>query len=79
MGLPQVVLFLPGLKGNPMTLVFGCRDSDTDHLYKEETLDMRDDGTLSSIMTAYSRQPGQPKVNSAVVISINIYIYVNKI
>nr|ADT78701.1 inducible nitric oxide synthase [Ctenopharyngodon idella] len=51
-----------GLKGNPMTLVFGCRDSDTDHLYKEETLDMRDDGTLSSIMTAYSRQPGQPKV-----------------
>ncbi|XP_059370165.1 nitric oxide synthase 2b, inducible isoform X2 [Carassius carassius] len=51
-----------GLKGNPMTLVFGCRDSDTDHLYKEETLDMRDNSTLSSIITAYSRQTGQPKV-----------------
>ncbi|XP_051966525.1 nitric oxide synthase, inducible-like [Xyrauchen texanus] len=51
-----------GLKGNPITLVFGCRDSDTDHLYREETLDMRDNGTLSSITTAYSRQAGQPKV-----------------
>uniref|UniRef100_A0A8C1VB63 Nitric oxide synthase, inducible n=1 Tax=Cyprinus carpio TaxID=7962 RepID=A0A8C1VB63_CYPCA len=51
-----------GLKGNPMTLVFGCRGSDTDHLYKEETLDMRDNSTLSSIITAYSRQTGQPKV-----------------
>lgn len=60
---PQVVLFLQGLKGSPMTLVFGCRDSDTDHLYKEETLDMRDNGTLSSITTAYSRQTGQPKVD----------------
>uniref|UniRef100_A0A8C1ZGJ5 Nitric oxide synthase, inducible n=1 Tax=Cyprinus carpio TaxID=7962 RepID=A0A8C1ZGJ5_CYPCA len=48
--------------GNPVTLVFGCRGSDTDHLYKEETLDMRDNGTLSSITTAYSRQTGQPKV-----------------
>nr|XP_017206470.1 nitric oxide synthase, inducible isoform X1 [Danio rerio] len=51
-----------GLKGNPMTLVFGCRSSDTDHLYKEEILDMRDNGTLSSITTAYSRQTGQAKV-----------------
>jgi len=45
-----------------MTLVFGCRDSDTDHLYKEETLDMRDNGILSNITTAYSRQTGKPKV-----------------
>ncbi|RXN25944.1 nitric oxide inducible-like protein [Labeo rohita] len=51
-----------GLKGNPTTLVFGCRGSDTDHLYKEEALDMRDNGALSSITTAYSRQTGQPKV-----------------
>lgn len=75
MGLPQVVLFLQGLKGNPMTLVFGCRSSDTDHLYKEETLDMRDNGTLSSITTAYSRQTGQPKVDklvTTVVISIHL-------
>nr|XP_055052766.1 nitric oxide synthase 2b, inducible isoform X2 [Misgurnus anguillicaudatus] len=51
-----------GLKGNPMTLVFGCQSSDKDHLYKEETLDMQDNGTLDIIATAYSRQAGQPKV-----------------
>ncbi|XP_065136041.1 nitric oxide synthase 2b, inducible [Paramisgurnus dabryanus] len=51
-----------GLKGNPMTLVFGCRSSEKDHLYKEETLDMQDNGTLDIIATAYSRQAGQPKV-----------------
>jgi len=56
------LLFLQGLKGSPMTLVFGCRNSDTDHLYKEETLDMRDNGILSNITTAYSRQTGKPKV-----------------
>lgn len=46
-----------------MTLVFGCRGSDLDHLYKDETLDMQDNGTLDIIATAYSRQAGQPKVN----------------
>uniref|UniRef100_A0A8B9J8A4 Nitric oxide synthase n=1 Tax=Astyanax mexicanus TaxID=7994 RepID=A0A8B9J8A4_ASTMX len=51
-----------GLKGSPMMLVFGCRGSDTDHLYKEETYEMRDNSTLKSITPAYSRQPGQPKV-----------------
>lgn len=76
MGLPQVVLFLQGLKGNPMTLVFGCRGSDIDHLYKEETLDMRDNGTLSSITTAYSRQTGQPKVDKHVT-TVVIYIYLS--
>ncbi|XP_057207744.1 nitric oxide synthase 2b, inducible [Triplophysa rosa] len=51
-----------GVKGNPMTLVFGCRGSDLDHLYKDETLDMQDNGTLDIFATAYSRQAGQPKV-----------------
>uniref|UniRef100_A0A8B9LBP6 Nitric oxide synthase, inducible n=1 Tax=Astyanax mexicanus TaxID=7994 RepID=A0A8B9LBP6_ASTMX len=51
-----------GLKESPMMLVFGCRDSDTDHLYKEETYEMRENGTLKSITPAYSRQPGHPKV-----------------
>uniref|UniRef100_W5KSD2 Nitric oxide synthase n=1 Tax=Astyanax mexicanus TaxID=7994 RepID=W5KSD2_ASTMX len=51
-----------GLNGSPMMLVFGCRGSDTDHLYKEETYEMRDNSTLKSITPAYSRQPGQPKV-----------------
>ncbi|KAL7832163.1 hypothetical protein AOLI_G00297110 [Acnodon oligacanthus] len=51
-----------GLKGGPMMLVFGCRNADTDHLYKEETFDMRENGTLKSITPAYSRQSGHPKV-----------------
>ncbi|XP_057216737.1 nitric oxide synthase 2a, inducible [Triplophysa rosa] len=50
-----------GLKSSPMTLVFGCRDSETDHLYNVETLKLRLDGILGNINTAYSRQPGKPK------------------
>lgn len=45
-----------------MMLVFGCHGADTDHLYKEETLDMRENGTLKSITPAYSRQAGLPTV-----------------
>lgn len=60
-----------------MTLVFGCRGSDTDHLFKEETLDMRDNGTLSSVTTAYSRQAGQPKVDKLVT-TVVISIYLKK-
>ncbi|XP_034166259.2 nitric oxide synthase, inducible-like [Pangasianodon hypophthalmus] len=51
-----------GLQKSPMMLVFGCRDADTDHLYKEETFDMKENGTLKSITPAYSRQAGYPKV-----------------
>jgi len=47
----------------PMTLLFGCRDSQTDHLYKVETLKLRIDGILDNVNTAYSRQPGKPKVH----------------
>nr|XP_055056042.1 nitric oxide synthase 2a, inducible [Misgurnus anguillicaudatus] len=50
-----------GLKCDPMTLVFGCRNSATDHLYNVETLKLRIDGILN-ISTAYSRQPGKPKM-----------------
>ncbi|KAK2831743.1 hypothetical protein Q7C36_016829 [Tachysurus vachellii] len=51
-----------GLKCSPMMLVFGCHGADMDHLYKEETLYMRENGTLKSITPAYSRQAGLPKV-----------------
>ena len=53
---------LLGFSGTPMNLVFGCQTSETDHLYKEETLDMRRRGVLKNVISAYSRQPGQPKV-----------------
>uniref|UniRef100_A0A4W5NXK7 Nitric oxide synthase, inducible n=1 Tax=Hucho hucho TaxID=62062 RepID=A0A4W5NXK7_9TELE len=52
----------PGFSGSPMSLVFGCQSSETDHLYKEETLEMRRRGVLKSVTSTYSRQPGHPKV-----------------
>uniref|UniRef100_A0A8C7D926 Nitric oxide synthase n=1 Tax=Oncorhynchus kisutch TaxID=8019 RepID=A0A8C7D926_ONCKI len=52
----------PGSVCVPMSLVFGCQSSETDHLYKEETLEMRRRGVLKSVTNAYSRQPGLPKV-----------------
>ncbi|XP_019348966.1 nitric oxide synthase, inducible [Alligator mississippiensis] len=51
-----------GIKGSGMTLLFGCRRSDTDHIYGEETEEMKRMGVLKEVYTAYSRQPGQAKV-----------------
>lgn len=56
------VQFIAGLQKSSMMLVFGCRGAETDHLYKEETFAMKKNGTLKSIIPAYSRQPGYPKV-----------------
>ncbi|KAM9596861.1 nitric oxide synthase, inducible [Trichechus inunguis] len=51
-----------GLQRGRMTLVFGCRHPDEDHIYREETLEMARRGVLHEVHTAYSRLPGQPKV-----------------
>nr|XP_004399692.2 PREDICTED: nitric oxide synthase, inducible [Odobenus rosmarus divergens] len=51
-----------GLQAGRMTLVFGCRRPDEDHLYREEMLEMAQNGVLHEVHTAYSRLPGQPKV-----------------
>ncbi|XP_068011019.1 nitric oxide synthase, inducible [Melanerpes formicivorus] len=51
-----------GIRAGDMTLVFGCRQPDLDHIYKEETEEMRRKGILKEVYTAYSRQPGQAKV-----------------
>ncbi|KAM8991495.1 nitric oxide synthase, inducible isoform 1-T5 [Ara ararauna] len=51
-----------GIKGGDMMLLFGCRQPDVDHLYKAETEEMKRKGVLKEVYTAYSRQPGQPKV-----------------
>lgn len=55
----------PGVAGVPMTLVFGCQSADTDHLYKEEVLELKRRGIFRSVNTAYSRQPSQAKVSSS--------------
>ncbi|XP_057214123.1 nitric oxide synthase, brain [Triplophysa rosa] len=50
-----------GLKACPMILVFGCRQSQIDHIYKEETIQARNKGVFKELYTAYSREPGKPK------------------
>ena len=59
------LLGLAGLQSGRMTLVFGCRHPDEDHIYREEMLEMTRKGVLHEVHTAYSRLPDQPKVNAA--------------
>lgn len=47
-----------------MVLVFGCRQSKTDHIYREETLQAKNKGVFRELYTAYSREPDKPKVTS---------------
>uniref|UniRef100_A0A8D2LTW8 Nitric oxide synthase, inducible n=1 Tax=Varanus komodoensis TaxID=61221 RepID=A0A8D2LTW8_VARKO len=49
-------------KGNGMILLFGCRNTHLDHLYKDEMQEMHQKGVLREVYTAYSREPGCPKV-----------------
>lgn len=48
-----------------MVLVFGCRQSRIDHIYKEETLFAKSQGVFRELYTAYSREPDKPKVGTA--------------
>uniref|UniRef100_A0A670Z6M0 Nitric oxide synthase, inducible n=1 Tax=Pseudonaja textilis TaxID=8673 RepID=A0A670Z6M0_PSETE len=49
-------------KGRGLILLFGCRHSSLDHLYREEMEEMHRKGILQEVYTAYSREPGSPKV-----------------
>lgn len=64
-GLSAVPGLSPGLKPCPMVLVFGCRQSRIDHIYKEETLFAKAQGVFRELYTAYSREPDKPKVGHA--------------
>ena len=46
-----------------MTLYFGCRRSDLDHIYKDELNRAKVAGALTDVHVAFSRDPKQPKVN----------------
>lgn len=48
-----------------MILVFGCRQSEIDHIYKEETIQAKNKNVFKELYTAYSREPGKPKVPTA--------------
>uniref|UniRef100_A0A674BS48 nitric-oxide synthase (NADPH) n=1 Tax=Salmo trutta TaxID=8032 RepID=A0A674BS48_SALTR len=50
-----------GIKSCPMILVFGCRQSQIDHIYKEETIQAKNKDVFKELYTAYSREPGRPK------------------
>ncbi|XP_061116719.1 nitric oxide synthase, brain [Conger conger] len=50
-----------GIDFCPMTLVFGCRQSQIDHIYKEETIQAKNQRVFQELYTAYSREPGKPK------------------
>ncbi|NXN86065.1 NOS3 protein, partial [Bombycilla garrulus] len=52
---------LPGGPLGPMVLVFGCRSSGLDHIYRQEMEEAREQGALSQVLTAFSREPGTPK------------------
>ncbi|KAM6460454.1 nitric oxide synthase, inducible isoform 1-T3 [Liasis olivaceus] len=51
-----------GIQGRGLILLFGCRHSSLDHLYQEEMEEMHRKGILQEVYTAYSREPGSPKV-----------------
>lgn len=58
----QTTVLLPGLQPAPMTLVFGCRCSQLDHLYRDEVQDAQQRGVFGRVLTAFSREPNSPKV-----------------
>ncbi|NWU86558.1 NOS3 protein, partial [Onychorhynchus coronatus] len=55
------LLHTGGVSLGPMVLVFGCRSSTLDHIYREEMEQAREQGALSQVLTAFSRQPETPK------------------
>ena len=49
-------------KWGEMLLFFGCRNSTQDYIYKDEMVQAKDEGALTEIWAAHSREPQQPKV-----------------
>lgn len=60
----QLWLSSVGIESYPMMLVFGCRQSEMDHIYKEETIQAKNKDVFKELYTAYSREPGKPKVQA---------------
>lgn len=58
---PPQPVSLAGLQPAPMTLVFGCRCSQLDHLYRDEVQDAQQRGVFGRVLTAFSREPDSPK------------------
>ncbi|XP_070623244.1 nitric oxide synthase 3 isoform X1 [Erythrolamprus reginae] len=50
-----------GLSTGEMTLIFGCRSSQHDHIYSEEIREAQEAGALRRVLTGFSRDPDYPK------------------
>ncbi|KAJ7387220.1 hypothetical protein OS493_004192 [Desmophyllum pertusum] len=48
-------------KWGEMLLFFGCRNSTQDYIYKDEMAQAKDEGALTEVWAALSREPEQPK------------------
>ena len=57
-----------GEKWGSMLLFFGCRNSEQDYIYKDEMAKAKDEGALTGIRLALSRDPTAPKVRGKSVI-----------
>ncbi|KXZ51520.1 hypothetical protein GPECTOR_12g483 [Gonium pectorale] len=55
----------------PSVLVFGCRNSVEDYLYRDTVEDAMAQGALTRVLTAFSREPGTPKVYVQDVVGAN--------
>ena len=56
-----------------MVLVFGCRRSDEDNIYRHETKIAQNDGAMTKVLTALSREPNVKKVNNCtIIVSITV-------
>ena len=53
-----------------MSLYFGCRQNDIDHIYRDEITKAQLSGALTDVHIGFSREPGRPKVRN-----IDIIVY----
>lgn len=59
---PPLHPLCPGQAPGEMTLVFGCRSSRHDNIYKDELQEAQQQGALSHVLIGFSRDPAHPKV-----------------
>ncbi|XP_028607253.2 nitric oxide synthase 3 isoform X2 [Podarcis muralis] len=68
-----------GLPPGEMTLVFGCRSSRYDHIYKEEVQEAQQKGVLSRVLTCFSRDPDYPKTYVQDLLRLELASYVHEV
>ncbi|XP_063003631.1 nitric oxide synthase 3 [Elgaria multicarinata webbii] len=65
-----------GLPLSEMALVFGCRSSRHDHIYKEEIQEAQEKGALSHVLTGFSRDPDYTKTYVQDLLRMQLAAYV---